>query len=301
MGLDRCPRIGYSGAPSACSGGDTLRNYVVFVHGIGDQARGEYQGFQERVRGAAAREARRRGHGEFPSEAIAWESVYWADITQTDQNRLKQLLGVRGLIRPFMVDSLGDAIAYSRLRGGSGKYSQIQGVFAHALKSLSQQAEDHEGPGVMAPLTVLAHSLGTVIATGTIDYLRDPQTEDSFPPNLDLRHLFTFGSPIALYGLRYGLENFNRPTQVPDWQNFYYRHDIVAYPLRPLIWSMVGFGSRHSSIHRAWVRPMERCAPRFGEQGSLAESSFPLLVLHRWPDASGHRPSAGKRVACTRS
>ena len=132
-----------------------------------------------------------------------------------------------------MVDSLGDAIAYSRLRDGSGKYTQIQEAFAKALENLSQEVAK-DGPNVRAPLTVLAHSLGTVIATGTIDYLRHPQTEDSFPGNLDLKHLFTFGSPIALYGLRYGLGNFNQPTEVPDWQNFYYRQDIVAYPLTPL-------------------------------------------------------------------
>jgi hypothetical protein len=42
------------------------------------------------------------------------------------------------------------------------------------------------------------------------------------------------GSPLALFGLRYGLENFTKPVRPQVWLNFYYRQDVAALALKPL-------------------------------------------------------------------
>jgi len=73
-------------------------------------------------------------------------------------------------------------------------------------------------------LTVIAHSLGSVI---TSDGLYDLTKNNALPPNLTLDRFFTMGSPIALYGLRYGLANFVRPIRPKLWINFFYPQDLL--------------------------------------------------------------------------
>ena len=208
-----------------------MRNYVVWVHGIGKQTPGDYKPFEDAIRASLARQVLRRTGQTPPPDAVVWEDAYWAKVTQDDQDKLKRILGVEGTLRTLLVDSLGDAIAYSRVAGGGGKYAEVQGVFAQALDKLSRRARELEGPEVKVPLTVIGHSLGSVIATGTLDDLR---ATGRFPANLELKHLFTLGSPIAVYGLRYGLDNFKPRSLMGHWVNYYYGHDMIGYPLQPL-------------------------------------------------------------------
>ena len=135
-----------------------MRNYVVWVHGIGTQREGARRGFERRIRSAFGRHVRDQG-GRPSEDAVVWENAYWARVTQDDQDRLKRALNVRGALQRFFVDSLGDAAAYSRPRGGGGKFEEIQQVFADALRALSAKAAEHEAEGAKAPLTVVAHSL----------------------------------------------------------------------------------------------------------------------------------------------
>ena len=208
-----------------------MRNYVAFVHGIGTQSPNDYDQFEEAVRDAFDSKVHSADGSTPTPDALTWQTAYWAQVTQADQDALKRLLDVSGTIQTFFVDSAGDAVAYSRVPGGGGKYSAIQETFAETLRNLSRLAAENEGPDTKAPLTVVAHSLGTVIATGSIAAMR---RDGAFPANLQLKRLYTMGSPIALYGLRYGLANFTSPLDVPTWINFFYPHDMVAFPLRPL-------------------------------------------------------------------
>ncbi len=208
-----------------------MRNYVVWVHGIGSQREGYYKPFLDAISAAVARQVRGRSGTAPPADAVNWEEAHWAPVTQGDQDHLKNMLGIKGALRTFMIDSLGDAVAYSRVSEGGGKYAEIQSAMAKAVQELGRKAAALEGPGVKAPLTVVSHSLGTVIATGTLDSMRRAGT---FPANLELKRLFTLGSPIAVYGLRYGLSKFTSPTQAGQWVNIYYPHDMIGYPLQPL-------------------------------------------------------------------
>ncbi len=204
-------------------------HYVVFVHGIGEQEPGSYLKLAKAVRTAFEDEVKKRGIGESLKENLIWEEVYWADVTQPDQEVLKEKLELSGFLREFMIGSLGDAIAYSRISVSSNKYEEIQKRFKAVFQKLSHQAKESLSHSV--PVTLIAHSLGTVVAS---DGIYDLYKKGEFPPNLFLANFFSLGSPIALYGLRYGLANFNHPIRPKKWINFYYLKDVIGYPLRIL-------------------------------------------------------------------
>ena len=85
---------------------------------------------------------------------------------------------------------------------------------------------------------MIAHSLGSVIAFNCIcdfqaigdKYLADTPLERGET----LRYLYTMGSPLALYALRYEDTLFGHPPKVAVWKNFIDKADIIAYPLHDL-------------------------------------------------------------------
>jgi hypothetical protein len=231
-------------------------------------------------------------------DLLAIRPVYWAGVTRTAQKELlSRLLGTRGesffarlrwlvtrlnagvqaalvpfglailarslpgvgqlhypALRWVAIDFVGDAIAYQISPGERRVYDAIHAEVATTLGDLAAAA------GEDAPLCIIAHSLGTVIAS---NYLYDLQTERAGRKRLvpttvrtrmratplergeTLAHLYTMGSPLALWTLRY--PDFGVPIAVPsphleehhpgvagEWVNFYDQDDLVAYPLKPL-------------------------------------------------------------------
>jgi hypothetical protein len=206
-----------------------MGHYIVFVHGMGEQQRDSYAEFGERLRAAFEEETQRIGKPRLSQEAFVWEEAYWADITQPDEQEMKTKVGMGGRLRAFIIGSLGDVIAYSKLPYPPDKYGEIQKRFADTIWKLSQRAQQLSDTQVS--LTVIGHSLGSVIAS---DGLYDMIKNNALPPNMALDSFFTMGSPIALFGLRYGLANFVRPIRPKLWTNFYYPQDLIASPLKPL-------------------------------------------------------------------
>ena len=206
-----------------------MQYYVLVIHGIGTQEMGYSKPFEELVRQVFEKESRRKNSSLSSANSLVWKELYWAEITQQDQDVLKKRMKLKGLLRKFAVTYLGDAIAYSRLTYPPDKYSEIQSRFAQTIRQLSEQAE--RSPEKQASLTIISHSLGTVIASDGIYELCNKGT---FPKNLSLDNFFTLGSPIALYGLRYGIENFNKPIRPKVWINIYYPQDGIGYPLKVL-------------------------------------------------------------------
>ena len=97
-------------------------------------------------------------------------------------------------------------------------YDLIHGVMAQTLHRLALQA------GSSAPLSVIAHSLGTVIASNYLYDLSRPQlVSDEVKALMDdvplergetLVHFFTLGSPLAVWALHH--DDFGRPLTVPS-------------------------------------------------------------------------------------
>jgi hypothetical protein len=158
-------------------------------------------------------------------------------------------------LRWFMTQFVGDAVAYQIAGSDRTIYDRIHAELAGTMRALAEMA------GEDAPVCVIAHSLGTVIAS---NYFYDLQAEHTdggrqlVAPSVraqlqetplergeTLAFLYTLGSPIALWTLRY--PEFGKPLTVPapglhahhpalngEWINFFDPDDPVAYPLRGL-------------------------------------------------------------------
>ncbi|TYB61871.1 hypothetical protein FXF51_27805 [Nonomuraea sp. PA05] len=168
---------------------------------------------------------------------------------------LPELPGLRyPAARWLMLHFTGDIIAYDR------KLNETNYVAAHeALAAALARLADKAGDG--APLCVLAHSFGGVLVS---DYLYDQQETlrghklvpdrvraamgtSALARGETLAWLYTMGSPLALWSLRYPDARLDRPIDFPgadvagrvtglqsEWVNFYDPDDVIAYPLRPL-------------------------------------------------------------------
>ncbi|XXF78247.1 hypothetical protein P2318_00375 [Myxococcaceae bacterium GXIMD 01537] len=159
-------------------------------------------------------------------------------------------------LRWLMMHFVGDALAYQPTPGGRAVYDGIHVKVAEALARLRRRAGD------TAPLCVVAHSLGSVIASNFFyDLQRERVTGKPLPGERvkaalgnsplergeTLAHMYTLGSPLALWTLRYPQQTFDAPVTVAapelarhhpglegEWVNYYDDDDIFAWPLRPL-------------------------------------------------------------------
>jgi hypothetical protein len=228
---------------------------VAIVHGIGRQ--------KEDFASAVVQQLQRRivqqlGEGPQDAPRFFFQPVYWAPALQNEEddlwNRLRKGGSLRWTgLREFMVDFAADAIAYQPISGKRDAYDKVHAIFADSLRQLAQQA------GPVAPLCVISHSLGTVIAS---NFFYDLQADSAEKPLIaqnvrqklgdapltrgeTLTMFYTMGSPIALWSLRY--DNFGKPIHVPspklrshypnlagEWVNFYDKADIIGYPLKEL-------------------------------------------------------------------
>ena len=206
-----------------------MKHYVVFVHGIGEQKKGDYSDFGKRLRAAFEKESRKSGKSRPTGEAFMWDEVYWADITQPDEDKMKIRIGMGSRFRQLFIGSLGDVIAYSKLTNPPDKYSEVQKRFSEAITRFRHQMQ--QNPETQVSLTVIAHSLGSVIAS---DGIYDLTNKNAMHSNVPIDRFFSMGSPIALFGLRYGLKNFVHPISPKLWINFFYPQDLIAYQLKTL-------------------------------------------------------------------
>jgi hypothetical protein len=158
-------------------------------------------------------------------------------------------------LRWLIVHFIGDAVSYQTTNDDRELYDRVHGRFADTLHDLAVDPEC----GDDAPLCVISHSLGTVVAS---NYFYDIQNggpdlklvgnaikarigESPLTRGETLAFFFTLGSPLALWASRFG--GFGTPITVPapqlhnhhkgltgKWVNVVSRDDVIAYPLRPL-------------------------------------------------------------------
>lgn len=130
---------------------------------------------------------------------------------------------------------VGDIIGYQHEDAQKAVYAKITDALNEALHKTG------DGSGKI-PVTFIAHSLGTVI---TSDYIFE-QGRDKLIGNpkilkdrFKLSNIFTIGSPLAIYSLRFGgPETFTKPVNVEDrngrWVNIFDEDDPVGMPLKTL-------------------------------------------------------------------
>ena len=227
---------------------------IAFIHGVGRTE----PGYSAAMQRALARRFAARIGVESPDARteLVFEEVNWSAALQYREDRLWRRLLPAGpmrykRLRRFLVDFAADAIAYQPAPSDRTAYDAVHRQVAASLARLAERA------GPRAPLCLIAHSLGTVIASNYVYDLVKRQNSFMCPSvrglinGTPLEHgetlalLFTMGSPIALWSLRY--PRFGEPIQFPlpglgrhhpglehRWINFYDPDDVIGYALRPL-------------------------------------------------------------------
>lgn len=223
----------------------TQKIAVAVVHGIGRQA----PKFAEEVNEAIQRHC----HGTCGTDVVI-RPVYWAPAMQQKEDALWDRLTAGGTgnfkdFRRLMIDYVGDALAYQPTAYDRKTYDDIHVEYARTLRTLAAEA------GENAPLCIVAHSLGTVISSNFIYDLQKPELisdqvraemgDTPLERGETLNFLYTLGSPLALWSLRF--RNFGRPIAVPSpqladhypdlqsaWINYYDKDDLIGFPLREL-------------------------------------------------------------------
>ena len=248
-----------------------IPHYVLLIHGMGD----EREGFSRVLRSNIQREfvgaigRLKKAIPGLPAESgrkgcVSLNEVWWSDVTQRDQDRLwrrlfpklrekrmgwlefftNPLAGIRRIrywafFRQFVLNYFGDPISYVP---GGHQYERIHNRIDERLDELRRDMlQNQSAEELPALVTVVAHSLGSVIASDLIyDKLRG-ENGRRWPPEVRLANFFSLGSPLALYMLRYDMEQpiFASPIRMQDreyglWINVYDPQDILGFPLKQL-------------------------------------------------------------------
>lgn len=237
-----------------------MRLGVVLVHGIGaqrpDWAREIIRTLQARVQAEVAR--RLRGRPPAAEELAVFTSVHWADVLQERQRILREVLEagqeplavggpwwralwsrvaarLKRIEHTFVAEFIGDVIGYLE----PGARAAVHATVTATLESLAAQLAPTDGK---TPVTFIAHSLGTVIASNYLwdrTKARRAQGQEGFDAALRVDNFFSLGSPLALFSLQYGQpETFTSPITVESvrgrWINIFDRDDPVGMPLKGL-------------------------------------------------------------------
>lgn len=229
---------------------------VAIIHGIGT-AEGDFanENNPKKFAGGIAERLKSR-FSELMKEKIEdveakldIKVVYWAPVLQDLENELEKRLEFDKLSNPlqgrdFICHSLADSIGYQITPSHRDIYDQVHSTFAATLQKLA------ENGGEKAPLCVIGHSFGSVIASNYIWDLQHGKAnikigESPLEKGETLSLFYTLGSQIALWGLRY--KDFGTPVTIPspqlkehypnlqgEWINFYDRDDILGYPLKKM-------------------------------------------------------------------
>jgi len=272
---------------------------VAIIHGVGTQDSGFADNTILELKDRFASHLSRKVAD--PKDQLVIEPVHWAPILQSAENRLwRKVNRDRNLdyvkLRRFMIDFAGDAIAYQPTPWGRQVYDAVHCEVAQGLTRLAQMA------GPKAPLCVIAHSLGTVIASNYFYDLSRRQRRGALAASVrskignttlergdTLALLYTLGSPLAIWSLRH--DHFDAVLEVPspkltnhhpnvkgEWVNYYDPDDVIGYPLRP--------------ISDAYKKQVKKDTPV--NVGGLFSSWNPASHLGYWTDNDITKPIAKK-------
>ncbi|MCG8418008.1 MAG: hypothetical protein MJE77_08715 [Proteobacteria bacterium] len=277
---------------------------VAILHGVGRQS----EDFAEPlIRGLRLRLAHKlQITRNAVDQRFVFAPVPWADVLDDEQEdfwrhiRDNRTLGLPAL-RRFFIDYVGDAIAYER---GTSQ-SRRQHVHRRLASRLNQIARI---AGPSAPLCIVAHSLGCVIAS---NFLRQCQAGDidattPLERGETLVSLFTLGSPLAVFGLGApeGGQTLAVPaptlrdhhpslTASPQWLNLFDAEDVLGWPLG---WH----GEQPSTITDRVVRtggPLCTLTPLshadfFYWTSSSVRNAIAENLVHLWAELQGdHQPA----------
>ena len=223
-----------------------IPHYVLLIHGIGDEKPGFNRGLKKNIqmRFIHALEELKNSvpslsHERFTVDSVVVREIVWSDLTQNDQDCLwrrlypklpkkrfgwLELLGEPGawiprlrylaFFRQFVLNYFGDPISYVPK---GYQYIRIHKRLYDDFNELHKEIQSRQNDE-RAFVTVVAHSLGSVIASDWIYDMFNKLNGKDWPQQVCLANFFTFGSPLALYMLREGVDknNFSSPIMMQE-------------------------------------------------------------------------------------
>lgn len=235
---------------------------VVLVHGIGntrkDWADKIIPAVQRRLQSKLKKILGPQSPAAMDDVAVI-SHVYWEGVFNDRENKLKEALD--GFPKPVKAGGpwwnrllkriwrffkriqnevisnyICDIVGYLHSDSQKAVYSKVSDVLGGCASRIgAAQAK--------IPLTFIAHSLGTVITSDYIYEQNNPTSDTSrtkiMKERFVLDNLFTVGSPISLFSLRFGgPEMFTSPVSVESpsgrWVNIFDEDDPVGMPLKVL-------------------------------------------------------------------
>lgn len=209
---------------------------VLILHGMGSQPPDFAASF------IAALGSRLETAGVSTESAVC-QPAYWADVLDRQESELWGRVSAEPVswrtLRRFVVSAVGDALAYRASPSAvDTTYQRIHKRIADELTGL-ERVVDRDG----APLVIVGHSLGSVIAS---DHVWDEQVgrgfgRTPFTTAATLAGMITFGSTLPLFCLdvdpivpiRFpGTALTPQQRSKARWLNFYDAADVLGYPLR---------------------------------------------------------------------
>lgn len=283
---------------------------VLVVHGMGEQSEEDFG-----VTFIAEMRRRLAERGVNPG-AVAFRRGYWADLLNAREQALLEGAAAGGplryhALRGFVVNALGDAVAYRR--GSADRNNLYYAVHARLLAHL--RALRATLGGVDAPLVVVAHSLGSVVAS---DFIWDAQhpargcgvaaeaaAGTDFERMRTLAGLVTFGSNIPLFTLALPRVLAVAPPRASPalapavraaaaWHNYYDPDDVLGWPLKTL-----APGAPLGEGEYAYADAVD--ADHAVDVGGPLTAWNPLSHTAYWRDASFLDPAADQIAAVARA
>ncbi|GAB5491020.1 MAG: hypothetical protein Phog2KO_12350 [Phototrophicaceae bacterium] len=221
---------------------------VAIIHGIGQQTPDFCQYLIDNIKDTLPR---------IIAENIAFQPIHWSPVLNDREIELRNRIMPQGIWNPlhkFIIEFLADAVAYPPSR--KWVYRKVHKVFADGLMELEEKTVQD------APLCIISHSLGTIIASNFIwdiqqedfsAYTINPKPDQTLARGKTMNLFYTMGSPLGLWSLLHGdIDDpsdpiFGTPIAVPhpkwthrgrgminEWVNFYERDDVISYPIKRL-------------------------------------------------------------------
>jgi hypothetical protein len=205
------------------------KQVVIYLHGIGEQQPGYSHDSEAKLK-ETFKDILEKKDPTIVAPELACREVVWAPITSEPQAELWKRVNKKHdldmiKLRKFLIAFAGDAIAYQKTGEGDEVYHAIDAKVQSTIQAVRDEYDGDE-----LEFTFVAHSLGTIIIS---NYLYDHRDE------ITATNLFTLGSPLAVWALRYGdPSKADRPVEVerPDgvWINILDDEDVIGFPLRDL-------------------------------------------------------------------
>lgn len=231
----------------------TQKVAVAILHGMGNQKEDFADDMIRLLKKRFAKHLKNKHPN--PAGQLVCEPIYWAKVFDQEEEDLWQNLKTGGKmhylrLRRFVIDYLADAVAYQPTLERHHNYDKVHRVVAAELRKLSRET------GKTAPLCIIAHSLGSVVANNYFydlqyepekirETVRAEMADTPMEKGETLALFYSLGSSLALWGLRF--QDYGDAIQIPapnlasyypnltsGWWNMYDKDDVLGYPLKTL-------------------------------------------------------------------